>query len=77
MVKTDSTSSLDSTLNSLSTALAKAFRKKITGASQRASRSSGGPSRSAAFSGPASARFFGTISPITMCRKTTTASEIP
>ena len=31
----------------------------------------GGPSQSAAFSGPASVRFFGTISPMTVWKKTT------
>ena len=34
----------------------------------------GGPSQSAARSGPASVMFFGTISPTTVCRKTTTPS---
>lgn len=76
LVKTASTSSLGSTLNILRTSRAQALRKTVTGLHRRAKATRPGPSHSAAFSGAAIARFFGTISPMTRWKKTTAASAI-
>ncbi len=62
------TSSLVSTRNSFSSPFAKALTAKITGRSARERATSGGPSSSALRTGSASATFFGTISPSSMCR---------
>ena len=67
-MKTESTSSFGSTFSSRSRALAKALMPKTTGRSARVRATSGGPSSSAVGAGAASAMFFGTISPISMCR---------
>lgn len=75
-VKTDSTSSLASTRSSFSRTLAKALIPKTTGFSARVRATRGGPSSSAAGTGAASARFFGIISPISMCRYVATVSAI-
>lgn len=75
-MKTASTSSLGSTWKILSTSRAQAPRPAVTGLHSRAKATSAGLSHSAVFSGAAIARFFGSISPMTRCRKTTTASAI-
>ncbi len=75
-VKTDSTSSFGSTRSSLSRALAKALMPNTNGRSARVSATRGGPSSSALGTGAASAMFFGTISPISMCRYVARVSAI-
>lgn len=66
--KVATTSSFVSTRSSFSRPFAKALTVKITGRSVRESATSGGPSSSAVRTGSASAMFFGTISPSSMCR---------
>ena len=73
-VKAEATSSLGSTPNRRSTWLASQLSAAITGRRTRPSHTSGGPNHSTARSGPATARFLGTISPSTTCRYTTMAS---
>lgn len=62
------TSSFTSTRSRRRRALAKALIAKITGLSARVRVTSGGPSARAVRTGSASATFFGTISPKSMCR---------
>ena len=67
-VKALVTSSRGSTPTARSVTLANQFSSAIAGRSARTIMASGGARISAARSGPASARFFGTISPSTTCR---------
>ena len=76
LVNTASTSSRGSTRNSRSTSRAQAPSVRSTGRHSRAKATSAGLSQSAVRSGAAIARFFGTISPTTRCRKTTRASAM-
>lgn len=74
--KAAATSSLVSTRSSASRPLAKALTVKITGRRARESPTRGGPSTSAVRTGSASAMFFGTISPNSMCRYVARVSAI-
>ena len=73
-VKTVFTASAASIRHSRSTCRAAHFIATSSGLVARQKPSIGGPSQSTARSGPARVRFFGTISPTTVCRKTTTPS---
>ncbi|CAM5424195.1 hypothetical protein STENM36S_01956 [Streptomyces tendae] len=76
LVKTASTSSLGSTRKSRRMPWAQAPRATVIGLQRRAKATRPGLSHSAAFSGAAIARFFGTISPMTRWQKTTAASAM-
>ncbi len=73
LVKTASTASLGSTWKSRRMPWETAPRAAVMGLQKRANQTRPGLSHSAAFSGAAIARFFGTISPMTRWKKTTAA----
>jgi len=75
-VKADATSSLGCTPTARSTRFATQFSTRISGEMTREINTSGGPNQRAARSGLVTARFFGTISPITTWRYTTIPSAI-
>ncbi|MNW62666.1 hypothetical protein D3C74_408100 [compost metagenome] len=67
-VNTDATSSLGSTPAQRTTWFASQLSATMIGLRMRPRTTSGGPNHMTAFSGPATARFLGTISPSTTCR---------